>query len=356
MNIVRLTLFSIVGTVLSASAARGAEALSVEDLRLNTAPAFVLLGTTPTAVEQPGSPRAFAASLFASQDDNSAGRVLPRNLALEFAPYWWFYGKELTWDEYQKNDALLANLGRTLTFSVATAEAELPTPAGTSDGTGIGLGFRVNLWKGQPSAAAVNAKNALSLKLKDIAAELPDDPDQPIPIDSIKSKYEIQLKDYREAIRRRDGFQLELAGGGSWGYPGDDFDAGVFKSGGVWVTPAYRSSSDGPAGDFQFVGVGRYLHHNLEEGDASSFDAGARVVWMIPSKLFTASAEFVHRFSEGNGTESSRYAGTVEYQVSDRLALLLGFGRDFKSMVTKEDSTFVLLGLNFAILDAKARK
>lgn len=349
-------LLLLLGTILLTPAVLGADSVSIEDLRLNTAPAFVVLGTTPTAVEQPGSPRAFAASLFASQGDKSGGNFLPRNLALEFAPYWWFYGNNLTWNEYQKNDSLTANIARTLTFSVATSDTELPVSTGKTNGTGIGLGFRVNLWKGQPSAAAMKAKDALSWKLSDIAKDLPDDPDKPIPIDSIKSQYDTQLKNYIEAMRRRDGFQLELAGGISWGYPEDDFGSGVFKSAGVWLTPAYRSKAEGPLGDFQLVGVARYLYNNLPAGDTSSFDVGGRLVWMIPGKPFSASAEFVHRISGEHGTDSSRYGGTIEYQVNERVSLLLGFGRDFKSMLTQKDNNYILLGLNFAIFNAQTTK
>jgi hypothetical protein len=334
-----------------------ASAQSVEELRLNTAPAFVLLGTTPTAVEQPSSPRGLATSIFASQDDKDGGTLLPRNLALEFAPYWWFYGKELTWEQYQTNDSPLVNIGRTLTFSIATAETEFPTANDTVvDGTGIGLGVRFSLWKGQPSQAAIRAKKALGTTLNKLAEKLPDDPDEPILIDDLTSQFGPEMKAYRQAIRRRDGFQLEMAGGVAWGYPDDDFSDSRLKSAGVWLTPAYRSPSEGPLGDLEIVGVGRYLYHKLPADDnASSFDVGARLVWTVTGKPFSASAEYVRRFSDEDGTDSTRYAGQIEYQFNQRLAVLLGFGQDFKSMLTKEDNAFVLLGLNFAILDAKAR-
>jgi hypothetical protein len=333
-----------------------AEGQSIEELRLNTAPAFVLLGTTPTAVEQPSSPRALATSIFASQDDREGGSLLPRNLAFEFAPYWWFYGNDLTWEQYQTNDSPIFNIARTLTFSAATAETEFPAPNNTTtDGTGIGVGVRFSIWKGQPSQAAIRAKQALGASLNQIAEKLPDDPDEPMLIEDLTAQYGPEMKAYREAIRRRDGFQLEVAGGVAWGYPDDEFDDSHLKSAGLWVTPAYRSPSEGPLGDLQIVGVGRYLYHRLPTDNASSVDVGARLVWTVTGKPFSASAEYLRRFSDEDGTDSSRYAATIEYQVNQKMAVLLGFGQDFKSMMTKEDNAFVLLGLNFAILDAKAR-
>ena len=330
---------------------------SIEELRLNTAPAFVLLGTTPTAVEQPSSPRALATSIFASHDDGAGGSVLPRNLALEFAPYWWFYGNDLTWEEYQNNDSPLANIGRTLTFSLATAETDFPTLDGSAEGTGIGAGFRFSIKKGNPTREAIEAKKALGATLDSIAEKLPN-PDAdgnvpPILIDDLTAQFAPEMRAYREAIRRRTGFQLEVAGGVAWGYPDDEFSDSQLKSAGAWITPAYRSPTQGPIGDLQFVGVGRYLYHDLPSDNASTFDVGARLVWTIPDRPFAASAEFVQRFSDLDGTDSARYAGTLEYQVNPRLAVLLGFGQDFESLITREESAFVLLGLNFAILDAK---
>lgn len=331
-----------------------ARAQSIEELRLNTAPAFVLLGTTPTAVEQPSSPRALATSIFAAHDDGEGGSVLPRNLALEFAPYWWFYGKDLTWDEYQRNDSPLANIGRTLTFSLATAETDFPGLDGATEGTGIGAGLRFSIFKGQPTQQAIDAKEALGATLGSIAEKLPDDPTEPMLIDDLTAQFAPEMRAYREAIRRRNGFQLEMAGGVAWGYPDDEFSDSQLKSAGAWITPAYRSPSEGPIGDLQLVGVGRYLYHDLPGDNTSTIDVGGRLVWTVTGKPFAASAEFVHRFSEEDGTDSSRYGATIEYQVNSRLAVLLGFGQDFKSLLTREDSAFVLLGLNFAILEAKA--
>jgi hypothetical protein len=88
----------------------------------------------------------------------------------------------------------------------------------------------------------------------------------------------------------------------------------------------------------------------------STFDLGGRIVWLVPGKPFSASAEVVHRLSDPCGIESTRYGGTLEYQLNDKLALLLGFGHDFKSAVTRDDSNFVLLGFNFGVLQAKAAK
>jgi hypothetical protein len=36
--------------------------------------------------------------------------------------------------------------------------------------------------------------------------------------------------------------------------------------------------------------------------------------------------------------------------------VLFAFGKDFESMLSGEDNTFALLGLNFAILEAKSAK
>src|SRR5206468_3577701 len=87
-------------------------------LRTPTSPAFVVLGVTPTAVERPNTPADIAFSIL-----NSSGALtsLPKDVAIEFSPYWLFGHPKLEWRNDVKR-GLGTSLARTATLSFATAE------------------------------------------------------------------------------------------------------------------------------------------------------------------------------------------------------------------------------------------
>src|SRR2546425_9034637 len=81
-------LAAVLALASSALAAAGAAQTApggLEELRTPASPAFVLLDLTPSAVERPTTPKALAASLLAATGDL---QFLPRNYAIDVAPYW----------------------------------------------------------------------------------------------------------------------------------------------------------------------------------------------------------------------------------------------------------------------------
>src|SRR5882724_2241992 len=67
------------------------------DLKTPTTPAFVLIGTSPTVVERPTTPQDVALTVYNAV--RTAGG-LPRDFALEVAPYWLFSHPKLTYADY----------------------------------------------------------------------------------------------------------------------------------------------------------------------------------------------------------------------------------------------------------------
>lgn len=349
MSIRIACLIAVLLCINRSGAAQATNRISIEETRLNGAPAFVLLGVTPSAVEQPTSPRAFATTVFSSVGGSEASSTLPRNLAFEFSPYWWFSGSRLTWEEYQTDDTIIKNAQRTLTFSLATSEVDVEDPD-EDTATGLGFGFRVNLLKGQPSEAARLAKTNLQSVLRGELEDLPDDPAAFTGFgEEFKKRTREAVAAYRQAILSRVGWQLEVAGGTSGVFTENDFGGGRFRSSGLWITPAYRAAK-GPLTDFTLVGVGRYLHHNRETDDVSTFDAGARAVWTVPDKPYVFSAEYVQRFSDQEDPgDSHRYSASLEYHFQNGLVAMVSLGRDFESIVTGERDSFALFGFNLSL-------
>jgi hypothetical protein len=83
----------------------------------------------PTSVQEPNTPAELAISLFNQLSDFTS---IPRDLAVEFSPYWIATGDLDREKDMSRN--VLESLMRTLTVSLATAEI-----ADTTMGLGIGL-------------------------------------------------------------------------------------------------------------------------------------------------------------------------------------------------------------------------
>src|SRR5262245_61828007 len=87
-------------------------------LKPSDAPAFVLLGASPTAVERPGSPPDLALMLV-----NRTGGFtsLPSDFATEIAPYWLRARPALTW-QADTSRTVEQSFSRTFMASAASAE------------------------------------------------------------------------------------------------------------------------------------------------------------------------------------------------------------------------------------------
>src|SRR2546422_11011326 len=88
---------ALASSALAAARALQAAPGGLEELRTPASPAFVLLDLTPSAVERPTPPKALAASLLAATGDL---RFLPRNYAIDVAPYWLAPHPTLTYQQF----------------------------------------------------------------------------------------------------------------------------------------------------------------------------------------------------------------------------------------------------------------
>ena len=116
-----------------------------------TSPAFVLMGIEPASVEHPTTVKNIAFSILNSSDNIS---TLPRNYALELAPYWLFAGRGLTYAQFARPDNVVSTIQQTLTISLASST----TNNGNSDSsvTSLGAGFRFSLVQGHVDTLSDN--------------------------------------------------------------------------------------------------------------------------------------------------------------------------------------------------------
>lgn len=328
----------------------GQPRITPEDLRPPSSPVFALLGTTPASIERPQTPRALAMNLISAVREEEG---LPRNYALEVAPYWTTYHPDLSFDDYY-NAGLLQTIAQTFAVSIATTPFRGDALV---NGTRVGAGFRTLLRAGRahPQLAAAHAELiGIDTRIAEATDAIPplrqqaadarragriaeaDELDRKVA--AAEAEAERQTTDLRrqatEAAKRvgdldrnRVGFQLALAGAQVWDFPGDRFDEREAARWGFWITPAYRVST------IDVMAAVRYLADRRGGIDDRTWDVGGRVLWQ-PSLELAVSVESLRRGgTRVSGDESSnRTVGMLEYRVTEDIVLYGSFGKDFEDL------------------------
>lgn len=125
-----------------------------ESLKLNSSPAYILLGVEPENIQRPGTPTAFITGLQNAVSDN---KIQP-NLAFEISPYY-MVAKDEPGNANRFNPSkylldhpdVFQNIARTASISIGTSAATEKTFGKLQTGTGLGLGLRFQLISGMAS-------------------------------------------------------------------------------------------------------------------------------------------------------------------------------------------------------------
>ncbi len=321
-------------------------------LRTPVSPAFVVLGVTPTAVERPNTPADLAFSVL---NHSAALTSLPRDVALEFSPYWLVGHPKLQWrDDVRRS--IGTSIARTATISFATAEL------GTTGRpvTGLSLGLRAAPFSGQLDTmqivelekALTAASVALQLRLASVQGEkraaIRSAPTQAEKVavaahfdsllaaltDSLnrapgerdlgKAERDSAAAMFRDFAVTRRGFVLEIAAGAALQAPNATADSASVLRWGAWLTAGY----EGPT--WSFIFVNRFLASGRDSTFAG-LDVGMRVLWT--AKRYALSAEGVYRSFTESGAPANQYrvAAVFDFEVQRGLWLTGSFGRDYSA-------------------------
>jgi hypothetical protein len=115
---------------------RSSRAITVSDARTPEAPAFVLLGVSPTQIERPTTPRALTISVVSASLNSD--NLFPQNYALQVSPYWLKGHPALTSREYYQ-PSIAQSLVQRLSVSVATTRISISDGSKTN-ATQLGFG------------------------------------------------------------------------------------------------------------------------------------------------------------------------------------------------------------------------
>ncbi len=339
------------------SAAQAALQETPDFNRLKTpeSPAFAILGTVPSEVQRPTSPRGFAVSFLDALQGQRESSLIPSSFAVEVNPFWWSSHPEITFEEYEKGG--LPSLWRTLTVSMATTDQPLPVP-GDEPGASfrrIGIGLRSTVFGTQDREPCVDRILDVASTLSDavaggVALAIVQDPGLAERAADLEALREELFEGARAGLSREDqatlqsvesctdeiadrtGFVMGIAAAGALGFlpPGDPGSpvpepTSELNTFGLWITPSYLM------GSFSGVTLLRARWNELGAEDAAfALDLGGRAIYS--SGRFAASAEGVYRRRdlEGETREEWRAAVVLDVRVSDDLWLTSTFGRDFE--------------------------
>jgi hypothetical protein len=306
---------------------------ALEELRTPVSPAFVLLDLTPSAVERPTTPKALAATLLAATGDL---QVLPRNYAVEVAPYWLAPHPTLTYTRFH-NPGPWQSVKQTASISFATVRSS-GTGIVPDSSTAIGLGVRTFLATGHPDRPALDSLTARldAIQQQQNLAAFHHRPQDEL--DSLKQQNDHATRALQALVQERRGFMLEAAAGAVAVYPQDVFARGTVSRVGAWLTPTYRMRH--PQVDVLVVGR---LIRDVAAG-ATRYDAGGRFVYA--NRGLSISGEYVSRSGGSGAQRTHRASGNLEYRWAEGKYLTATFGRNFDAPAGGGRTLIALVGID----------
>jgi hypothetical protein len=320
----------------SRSDAQSKDTVTLNDLTPPQSPAFVVLGIEPTVVQRPQSPRALTTALLSLAGDKDG---VPKNLALEVAPFWLKSQPAFRFEDFYAGSGPRFNtVKRTIARSSAFSIGSTPRTLGRDTiGTSLGVGYRVLLWPGRASDTLIALKAKVERDLG-VCAGIDDDEKA----DACRLKAVKALRENLEPV----GWKVQLAGGLSAAFPHDTVQRGRFQRSGVWLSPSYRFP-----GEIEFIFVARYLRNHLEAADkenANLIDEGLRLLWTSRGGLGLSFESVARQGRGGNlgSTNSSRYGGLVQLRTSTDMYVFYAIGKDFAAANVPRNRLLSTIGLN----------
>jgi hypothetical protein len=332
------------------------------DIKTPTAPAFTIIGVTPSEVETPRTPKDVALTLYNALKSGN----LPQDLALELAPYWLVSHPMLTFDDYVAAP-VPRQIAQNFTLSAATVGVE--EPSGTAR-TNVGIGARTHLFfaDDENGGALAKARDALSKHQKAVnaatAMAMFACKGEPVAGEDVKcaelrrqlreagggaggdvdAKLASAAAELQSVLAARSGFSVGAAGALAFQSPQTEFDLSNFTRGAVWLTLAYRNA------DFDVSGVLRHISIDTDsERQLRFLDAGARLGGRWPTYGIYLEGMYRTVSGDAEGLKSSgRLAGTFEYTLSESVNVSATFGKDLDDEAGK-GGLISLLGLSFQV-------
>ncbi|MFC4818496.1 hypothetical protein [Flavobacterium sp. GCM10023249] len=155
-------------------------AIELQNMKTPNAPGFQLLDISPSLIEKPSNPKEFTATLMSLSNN---GSILPKNFAMEIAPFWLFdqhapITKYLNIKDSQGNSNAFSGIYRKMSISLASVYNDSTSGTLLEKTNYLAFGVRTNIVtlrsKSQSDAitTALKAYNKRINELREPPAEL----------------------------------------------------------------------------------------------------------------------------------------------------------------------------------------
>ncbi len=330
-TLIHFRLLTILACLATATLANAALEFAADELKLPSSPLHALVGLSPTKIESPSSPSAFGATLLTAMTESEGS--LPKNLAVEFAPYWWPHRTALTAQQYEQ--ASLADVVlQSATISIATYEK--PAKGTTPAYSGAGIGLRFDLVRGHANVAL--RERIQQKQLEYLGGGFDSDsltPEQNAELKKLALTYDAS----------RTGPQLSFGSAVAWKFEGNDLDEDTWDRYGAWLTLAYKpQDGKSPAAQFTALVSARYIVEHTLTNDKRYTDIGAKILWRAAEYPVSAALEYVYR----NGDEKGgTFGGLIQYKVNESWHFFLSHGKQLEGDES-DDKKLTAAGLSFS--------
>lgn len=242
-----------------------------EDFAVPDAPAFAILGVSPSSIVHSGSTNDFALSLLNAVDDE--GR-LQTGLAYDFSPYMTFVGRQVTLADYQQSRAARFLTNTRLSFATTRAGD------GDDESGRIGAGLRLTPWRLNDRRLDADYNQCLGNALSDALSSQP--PPPPLPRSATQEEIDAAEVSWAEQALKslsliacesmapaEGGFTIGVAK--AWQGREEGFDDLSASKGSAWATLSVPIALDripGFEGSLQLSIQGQYDEGELVEVDS----------------------------------------------------------------------------------------
>ncbi|HPH37908.1 MAG TPA: hypothetical protein PL108_09620 [Sediminibacterium sp.] len=364
---------SILFCVLNAHAQREIE---LKDLNIPNSPAFTILDYSPAIIDKPGTAKAFSANIVSLLSESQG---IPKNFAIEVAPFW-FFKNNLTVFRYhginpttRTQNNIFAN-ARNFSLSVGSVYKD-STKEHPYNANYLSLGARISLIKIVRSPVineTVNSITAIAGRMTQLTPGVTrgclgsHTVNTPIYSDCIERELTtafngdqemvLQEKRLSKLLEIKPLFQLDIAAAGSWAYKDNTLENNHTYRTGIWTTMEFSLPLSSTTNIEEMLenknyinlyGTLRYIKQDSTIdfktfGQQKFLDIGGR--FELEFDKLSLSFETVHRFDQANvELNTSRNVGILQYRINDQLFLSGTFGKNFGSV----KNLVALFGINW---------
>lgn len=373
--------------------------VSLDQLQVPASPAFNILGIAPNNIERPKNPTDFAFSLGNATSGFSA---IPKDYAIEFAPYWIFKTKKPNFVDFFSNKSVGNNILQTATISAASTTAKSQIDSAEFRKIGVALKFSIfrgnlsedfKLWedsissylnaiskiRGKTNAVAITNDSVQTKLILDKINSTEDPAVKKFWTDSLQKRQDYvssqankkESEQYNQAIERlkllatrkdfkRYGFKMDFAFGTALDYPDTTFQTCYVSKVSTWLTTGWEN----PNSSFLFLGrfsenINRKFRNDsgkiVNNINIAEFDYGIHIFKDFTDKL-TLSFEYIRRLPIYNRdkfekniisqqSNSSKYTVSLNYKVGKNQNLSFVYGKNFDNTYLKQGNLIAALNL-----------